>query len=163
MDGLLRTYRLVDRAIYDLEALLAGLGLGLSVLVTLVDVFLRNGGELVESVTGIRISGGIGGGDHVGEGGDGIRPVGVGALPGMDAGVGVLHEAVEMDALAALDAGGGEEQVHEHGLAAADGADEVEAVWGCDLGGAAEEAGEAWVGPGAWACVWCVRLDTRLA
>ena len=65
MDGLLRTYRLVDRAIYDLEALLAGLGLGLSVLVTLVDVCLRNGGELVESVTGIRISGGIGGGGEV--------------------------------------------------------------------------------------------------
>jgi hypothetical protein len=39
-----------------------------------------------------------------------------------------LHEGVEVDAALAGDLGGVEEQVHQHGLAAPDRADEVEAV-----------------------------------
>ena len=49
--------------------------------------------------------------------------------PGMHAGVHVRHEGVKMDAaLARLDLGGAEEQVHQHGLAAPDLAMDVEAA-----------------------------------
>jgi hypothetical protein len=41
------------------------------------------------------------GGDSVGQRRDRVGAVRVGALPGVDAGVGVLHEAVEVDALLA--------------------------------------------------------------
>jgi len=65
LPALLRLYHKADSLLYRLEALAAGVGLGLSVAVTIVDVFLRNGGELLETLFGIRVSGGIGGGGEV--------------------------------------------------------------------------------------------------
>ena len=50
------------------------------------------------------------------------------ATPGVDAAVRLLHEGVEVDAALVRHVGGGEEEVHQHGFAAADVADEVEAV-----------------------------------
>ena len=69
------------------------------------------------------------GGDGVGERRDGVVAGGVRLLPFMHASVGFLHKAVEVDASFAGDLGLGEEQVHQHGFAAPDVADEVEAAW----------------------------------
>ncbi len=66
--------------------------------------------------------------DLVRERRDRVVAVRVLPLPGMDAGVRLLHEAVKMDAPLARDLRRLEEQVHQHGLAAANLADEVEAV-----------------------------------
>ncbi len=81
----------------------------------------------------------------VGEGGDRVVCGRVGPFPGVDAGVRLLHEGVEMDAAPAADGGVGVEQIHEHGFAAADVADEVEAAGllaGFLDGAAAEQAAD---------------------
>ena len=66
--------------------------------------------------------------DAVGERRDRVVGVRIGAPEGVETRMNVLHEAVEVDALLAAHVGGGEEQVHQHGLAAADLAHDVEAV-----------------------------------
>jgi hypothetical protein len=53
---------------------------------------------------------------------------GVVALDRVEAAVGFLHEFVEMDAPFARDLGGLEKHVHQHGFAAPDIADQIEAV-----------------------------------
>ncbi len=65
MLALRQFYQRADSLLYRLEAAAAGAGLGLSVGVTVVDVLLRNGGEVLETLFGIRVSGGIGGGGEV--------------------------------------------------------------------------------------------------
>ena len=79
-------------------------------------------------------------------GGIGSSPSGLARLPGVDAPVRVLHEAVEMDAPLARAPGRGEEQVHQHRLAAADLADQVEPARAVLVGAvgraAAHEAGK---------------------
>ena len=82
------------------------------------------------------------GGDRIGQRRDRVVDVRVGALEGMEARVDVLHEAMEVDALLAAHIGGGEEQVHQHGLAAPDLAHDVEAVRRLRLRLAAQQAGE---------------------
>ncbi len=67
-------------------------------------------------------------GDRVGQRRHRVRDAGVGLLPGVDAGVHVLHEGVEVDAPLARDLGLREEQVHQHGFAAPDLPHEVEPV-----------------------------------
>ena len=80
------------------------------------------------------------GGDYVGHGRDRVVPlvlaeaglagVAVALAPGVDQAVRLAHEDVEVGA-PLLEAGGRfEEQVHQHGLAAPDGAHEVDAVRG---------------------------------
>ena len=78
----------------------------------------------------------------IGERRDRIVDVRIGAPEGMEACVDVLHEAMEVDALLAAHIGGGEEQVHQHGLAAPDLAHDVEAVRPVRRRFAAEQAGE---------------------
>ena len=78
----------------------------------------------------------------VGQRRDRVVDVRIGAPEGMEARVDVLHEAVEVDALLAAHIGGGEEQVHQHGLAAPDLAHDVEAVRRLRRRLAAEQAGE---------------------
>ena len=67
-------------------------------------------------------------GDEVGERRDRVIDGGVVALDLMEAPMRVLHEFVEVDAFLARHLGGGEEQVHQHGFAAADITDDIEAV-----------------------------------
>jgi len=66
--------------------------------------------------------------DTVGQRRDRVLAVRVLALPAMDAGVRVLHEAVEMDAPLARQLGRGKEQIHQHGFAPADLADQIQPV-----------------------------------
>jgi C4-dicarboxylate transporter DctQ subunit len=58
-------YRQADSLLYRFEAVVAGAGLGFSVSITIVDVLLRNSGELLETLLGVRVSAGIGGGGEM--------------------------------------------------------------------------------------------------
>ena len=66
-------------------------------------------------------------GDGLRHGGDRILRVGL--ARGVEALVHLLHEGVEVDAALGRDIDHGMEQVHQHGLAAADLAVDVEAAW----------------------------------
>ncbi len=68
------------------------------------------------------------GGNAVGQRRNRICAIRIGLPPSVDPRVRLLHEAVEVDAPFARHVGGGEEQVHQHRLAAADLADEVNSV-----------------------------------
>ena len=61
-------------------------------------------------------------------GGIGSSISGLAPLERVEPRVDVLHEAMEVDALLAAHVGGGEEQVHQHGLPAAHLAHDVQAV-----------------------------------
>ena len=78
--------------------------------------------ELVEAQQG-RL-----GNDPVGQGRDRVVAARVRLLPGMYLGMGILHEAMEVDAALAADLGSGEEQVHQHAFAAADVTHQVKPV-----------------------------------
>ncbi|MSQ09396.1 MAG: TRAP transporter small permease [Dehalococcoidia bacterium] len=65
MSSVTRIYQQADSLLYRFEAVAAGVGLGFSVAVTMLDVLLRNGGELLETLFGVRWSAGIGGGGEV--------------------------------------------------------------------------------------------------
>ena len=86
------------------------------------------------------------GGDAVGQRRDRVLGVAMLLLPGMDALVRLLHELVEVDPLLPRHIGAGEEQVHQHGLAAADLANQIESLGRVARGFldrlAAQEAGD---------------------
>jgi len=66
--------------------------------------------------------------DLIGERRDRVFAAGIGAFPGEDPLVSLLHELVEMDAAFAFDQCFGEEQIHQHGFAAADFAHQIKAA-----------------------------------
>ena len=67
-------------------------------------------------------------GDLIRQRRDGVGDIGVVALDGVEAAMRVLHEFMEMDALFARHVRGLEEQVHQHGFAAPDLADQIQPV-----------------------------------
>jgi hypothetical protein len=70
----------------------------------------------------------------------GLAGGGVAGAPGADQPVDLAHEHVEVGAAPGLDRGGLEEQVHQHGLAAAHGAEQIDPALTLGL---AEEGGQA--------------------